>query len=278
MKMKQPIPYPKLNNHNIIHSIHKNYTNIRTSIISNTQFWITITAAATLCALLQRDQANIPTKIFMSSASIILTSIIGWYAHLISHSIDFANIYKHIIQNSPIIHSIITNIPPIDSILITIANTLDFHHKIHHDSSVNKKTENLIIEFIQNAITQGIGLAIIFNGISINTGRGTPNAYFNGAAMTMYGLLYASAHIINYNLFTSVCHEHHHKQGHECSNLGIDILDIAFDNKYDPTCIEDINHYSINISAICIGLYLIHKYTSTDSVISTFLFGTSHNT
>jgi hypothetical protein len=268
-----PPPYPKLSNiHTLFRSFNRNIPIIRKTITSNARFWLTFLAAIIFCTLLQRNNGNYDTKFAMTIISVITAAVLGWYAHLTSHSFDFTETYEYILKHSPILQTITIHIPYIDSFFRTSCNSFDFHHKIHHDSTVNRQFLNLLTEFIQNVVTQGGGVAIILNNVSLNIHE---TARFNSAVMVMYGLLYATVHIINYNISPSLCHQQHHQVGYECSNLGIDFLDVVFDNKYDITCIEDVNHYAINVSVICLGLYMIHKYASPSSTVSTFLFGSN---
>ena len=76
--------------------------------------------------------------------------------------------------------------------------------------------------------------------------------------IVLWGILYTTVHNINYNIVPSSVHIKHHLDKN--TNYGIDIWDIIFQTKYnnDPTDIENINHYTINlfICTACVILYL----------------------
>ena len=273
MLFSPPIPTNMNQINQPFHNFHKNIPGIRKAISINKRFWITILSATIFLALLQRGSASNQLKIIVSLLSLIIAATVGWMVHLFSHSFDFTQILTHIQNNSNTLTYIFKIIPPFKFIAFALTNQLDFHHKIHHNTDINKQPTNLIIEFIQNILTQGLLLAILLRnlGITINAKPGKSPLQFNYATMIMYAFLYATVHIINYNLDPSICHEQHH--ANEKTNLGIDFLDVIFNHKYDPSCIEHVNHYAINISIICLIIYFLYKHINPKHPVSTFLFG-----
>lgn len=262
-------------NHKASHiTFHKNIPAIRSAVFTNIRFWVTLIAAIIFLTLIQRHTHPIGPHLLITTISIVVAAVVGWYVHLYSHVIDFAATFKHIQTQSPVLRAAVTHVPLFGFIIRGICNQLDFHHKIHHDTNINRQPGNLIIEFAQNILTQGLILAIIFSqiGIAFNV-RNYPGTHFrfNYAAITMYSLLYATVHIINYNLSPSTCHEQHHQN--YMTNFGIDFIDILFNTKFDMTCVENVNHYATNISAICLLLYFMRNRLPPSSPISTFLFG-----
>lgn len=273
MLFSPPIPTNMKQINQPFHKFHKNIPRIRKAISINKRFWITILTATIFLALLQRGNASNQLKILVSLLSLIITAIIGWLVHLFSHTFDFTQMLSHIQNNSNTLKQIFKIIPPFKFLAFTLTNQLDFHHKIHHNTNINKQPINLVIEFIQNILTQGLLLALLLRslGIAFNAKHGKTPIQFNYATITMYAFLYATVHIINYNLYPSICHEQHHEN--EKTNLGIDFLDVLFNHKYDPICIEHVNHYAINISIICLIIYFLYKYINPKHPVSTFLFG-----
>jgi len=71
----------------------------------------------------------------------------------------------------------------------------------------------------------------------------------------LWGLFYASFHIINYTFVEPTVHSDHHLNIY--SNYGIDIFDILMGTKHDWSDIEDYNHYSINMVLISVLFYFI---------------------
>ena len=258
---------------NPFNTFDKNAPAIRTAIAINAKFWITLLCACIILALLRRD-INTPfiNHIIIAIISVIIAAVTGWLAHLVSHSFDFAQAFKHIRTRSPTLN-MLCHIKPIEIIIQNICYQLDFHHKIHHDTTINRKPIYILTEFIQNVITQGLGIALLLAWIGVSFGKTA--ATFNYAAMTMYGLLYATVHNINYILSPSICHEEHHRD--ELTNFGIDFLDIIFNTKFDTKNVESVNHYAPNIAIICLLIYIIHRYVNPTSPIATFFFGKPHN-
>jgi hypothetical protein len=254
---------------NPFNTLTKNIPYIRKAISINKRFWITLLIASVFIALLQQNKnINLDTHIIIVIFSLLIASTTGWLAHLISHSFDFTNAFNNILKHSQTV-KFLCRFKPIELSLRWICYQIDFHHKIHHDTTINKKITNIITEFIQNVITQGLGIALLFKWLGITIlNNSIP---FNYAAMTMYSFLYATVHNINYVFWPSKCHEEHHIN--ELTNFGIDFLDILFNTKFNIENVERVNHYSNNISILCLLLYLIHQHINPKYSIYTFLFG-----
>jgi hypothetical protein len=135
-----------------------------------------------------------------------------------------------------------------------ICKCADFHDEIHHDTSINKKVHNIIFEFIFNFYTQAGAFLIVMYFVK----------KLNYYSVILWGLIYPTIHLINYDIIKCQVHMNHHLDKH--TNYGIDIWDIMFNTKYqgDNTDIENINHYSINVVIIsAILVYVINnKYFS----------------
>ena len=173
-----------------------------------------------------------------SSLSFILITMLGYVSHVISHNIHFTSLYNRI----PVITK---HIPFLDKITRNVLRIYDFHHDTHHDSSINRKTENLCYEALNNIFIQGLLFIIV----------GETYNYMNKKIFIFWGLLYASFHIINYSIIDSGTHNDHHVNIH--TNYGIDIYDILMGTKYNWDDIEEYNHYSINVILLTAVFYFI---------------------
>ena len=157
-----------------------------------------------------------------SLCSFYITIFLGWFIHLLSHTINYEKIYDSL--KLPI-HSIMDKF-----IRKFILYTFNFHDQIHHDSSVNKQFMNVIIEFIQNIITQG-GLLMIINNYF--------HLQLDNTAILLWGLMYSTVHNINYRVTNNLQHRNHHID--PTKNYALDFIDILFNTKYDLQNIENLN-------------------------------------
>jgi hypothetical protein len=168
--------------------------------------------------------------------SYILMMITGHMGHRISHNMNFTDTYNKYKKN---------NINPLENILLKFCRFLDFHSITHHDTTINKQTENILYEFLNNVITQG-GAIVIFVKLI--------NYFIDFRVVMLWALMYATTHNINYLFIKPSTHRDHHF--HDDTNYGIDIADILFDTKHDLDDIETHNHVSINL--IIITLVIIY--------------------
>ena len=248
------------------------------SIKTNYIFWITILASIILISYY--TTGNNKNSYISGIFTYIFIAFWGYLMHYISHSINFTDAYKN---STNIVCRILHQIPLINPIIETILYyTLDFHSIIHHDTSINKTPTNVIVEAVQNFLTQG-GLLIIFNNLYKPTflfKNTTVAVTLNNYILMLWALFYATVHNINYNITHPIEHKNHHIDPK--TNYGIDIVDIILNSKYNnnthphnhthnhphthtlptpqPITIEDHNHAAINI--ILITIYLIWPYLS----------------
>ena len=176
--------------------------------------------------------------------SFIFAMIYGYYVHVIFHSLDFEKLYT---ESNNFITRFLQQDENINPVVLFILRQLDFHSKIHHDSTVNKQPFNIFMECLQNIISQGF--LIIISSIEILGFKFN----FDGNAIIMWTLLYLSIHNINYNFVNQQIHIDHHIN--DKTNYGIDLLDILFDTKSDLSIIENMNYYIIN--SIFITFFII---------------------
>ena len=200
------------------------------SIQNNIIFWIIIF----LCLFIINKHSGKNT-FYETIITFIFAMICGYYVHVISHSFDFQKLYT---ESDNFITNFLQQDENINPVVLFFLRQLDFHSKIHHDSSVNKQPFNIFIECLQNIISQS-GL-IIFSSIEIIGFKFN----FDRNAILIWALLYVSIHNINYRFVNLQIHIDHHIN--EKTNYGIDILDIIFNSKSDLSNIENMNYYIIN--------------------------------
>ena len=158
-------------------------------------------------------------------------SISGWYIHWLTHKFPPFRILFSQYDNA------ITRNPLVQWFGHYVFNILDFHSVTHHDLVVNKSPANMVYEFLNNVLTQAGFLWIIKKSLS----------WLDNRIILIWGLFYASVHIINYYFTQQITHQHHHINCH--TNFGMDIYDIIFGTKYNWENItsESDNHASINL-------------------------------
>jgi hypothetical protein len=162
--------------------------------------------------------------------SFIFAGLVGYLVHYISHQVNFTKICKRNKHDNLFMRN-----PYIYKMFLSFAEFGDFHSKTHHDSSINKKWDNIFWEFANNLFTQGWFIVLIIKLIDIKV-------------LLLWSILYSSAHQINYSIFPPSTHRDHHTD--PLTNYGGDILDIAFNTKYDMNDIEIHNHTAINLIII----------------------------
>jgi hypothetical protein len=183
---------------------------------------------------------------FGSLFSFIFFAILGYFIHYLSHNINFTQLYTS--NNNYFTKNRILN-----NIFIWICSILDFHNDIHHDTKINKTRKNIIYEFLNNFITQGLGVYII-----ILIGR-----YLDLKMAIFWGLFYATFHNINYWIKPCESHINHHANKH--TNYGLDTIDILMGSK-DNSEIENYNSGSINLIFISL-VFILFRYMQSISFI-----------
>jgi len=236
----------------------------------------------TVCIILQivgfsilypsNPKRGIISNLIFGLISFIISIFSGYYVHVYSHLYDYEKLYKTLWSSSNFIGCLLRKLPiKIQYILNKFVYLLDFHDKIHHDTSVNKKWNNLLIEFCMNIYTEGVALIILFKlfdfGIHI---RGSIFK-INYPILFAWSILYATIHNINYNIVTPICHIQHHIN--EKTNYGIDFMDIIMGSKYDDVP-EKMNHASINVIVIMLFIIYIKEFYKPDpnNIVTSYIY------
>jgi hypothetical protein len=166
----------------------------------------------------------------------VFIGFLGHFSHLCSHYINFTEVYKNC-------DNIFTQNKYTNFLLYNYVRFIDFHDKIHHDTSINKQFINILTEFINNVYIQGVGLVMIIKLLDIRV-------------ILLWAFMYATMHNINYLYLKPTTHRDHHINDH--TNFGLDIFDIILNTKYDYADVEVFNHGAINLLVIT---YIIIYFT-----------------
>jgi hypothetical protein len=233
-------------------ALFKNSKVLWESIKQNWIFWVT----ALICVFILTFFNSKNNSYINSLITFLIAMLLGWYIHYLSHAYDLLCIYKS--ADNRIINYIKSN-KKINRIMETIIYySCDFHDKIHHDTSINKKPLNWFMEFFQNLLMEGGGLILFAQWCNFSINIKDFKFKLNKAVLLLWGLLYASVHNINYILLGCDQHTKHHIDPK--TNYGIDTLDILFDTKYDINNIENINHGAINMIVITLIIWYFKIY------------------
>ena len=172
--------------------------------------------------------------------SLYFIGFFGYFIHAIFHSLCFKDLFNK--------YNIFTENILFNKCMLKVVSVFDFHRNIHHDTSINKQPINIVYEFINNFIFQGIVPYLLIETLK----------RFDVRVCFVWGLTYASVHNINYYYLKPKTHMHHHIDEHK--NFGIDIFDIVFGTKYDTNEIENMNHMGINLIICAFIIVYLNKY------------------
>lgn len=198
------------------------------------------------------------TNILFGFITFILSALSGYYVHVFSHLFDYEDLYMNIYNSSTIVGRVLRKLPRFIQYLISkFVYLLDFHDKIHHDTNINKRWYNLLIEGIMNIYTEGVALILLFKGLDFGIHIRGYVFKMNYSILFAWSIMYATIHNINYNIITPVCHFQHHLD--ESTNYGIDFLDILLGSKYDNIP-EEMNHAALNIILIMIVIIIFKDF------------------
>ena len=234
------------------------------SIKENNIFWTSVIAS--ILILSYYSTGHTINSYISGMFTFVFIVFWGYLMHYISHYYNFTQCYQN---STNFILEKCHNIPLLDKIIKTILETtIDFHSITHHDSSINKTPTNVVLEIVQNFLTQG-GLFVFFNNYASPTFTMFPSLTnpfqlkLNNSILKLWALFYATIHNINYRLISPIEHENHHIDPK--TNYGIDLADIILNSKYNTKhspnkkiTIEDHNHSTLNI--IIITVFLLWEY------------------
>jgi len=171
-----------------------------------------------------------PSNFFITIFSLIFITLHSYCIHVAAHYLDthLSDTYKTYDNN-------FTRNTYLNWLAKKTIDFSEFHVTTHHNSAINKTYKNIILELINNIVTNGVIIIILKYFLALIDNR----------VILLWALSWASAHNINYNISSEFTHQQHHNSNDK--NYGIDILDIFFDSKYDLETIETHNHAAINL-------------------------------
>ena len=221
----------------------------RDSILGNWPFW-------TACLISLSAIAYSQSVPYLDVAITFIASMyLGYDLHRKTHERDITALYNK--WDSPVLHYIKKYIPWLETGIKWFVYHCDFHDKIHHDSNINKRPYNVLVEVYQNLLSEGLIAAALCYwlrpAITICGRTITPHI----PTIVFWALLYTSAHNINYEILRPQEHINHHLNPQ--TNFGIDLLDILFGTKYEPEGFEIMHHAVPNIVVITALILLIHR-------------------
>lgn len=179
------------------------------------------------------------TSFIITLYTLCYVAFLGYISHIISHSISFTELLNRYI--------IFTEDNFFNKLMVKITSFLDFHRNIHHDTTINKQPNNVVYEFINNFVVQGVLPYLLFEFFKLLDVR----------VCFLWGFFYASVHNINYFYTKPKTHMQHHIDDHK--NYGIDIFDIIFGTKYDTNEIENMNHMGLNLIICALIIVFLTK-------------------
>jgi hypothetical protein len=180
------------------------------------------------------------SSFIITFGSLYSIGFFGYFIHLLFHHLCFTDLFNK--------YNIFTENRFFNKCMLRITSVFDFHRNIHHNTSINKQPINMVYEFINNFIFQGILPYLLIEIFK----------RFDVRVCFVWGLTYASVHNINYYYLKPKTHQHHHIDEHK--NYGIDIFDIVFGTKYDTTEIENMNHMGFNLIICAFIIIYLNKY------------------
>lgn len=172
--------------------------------------------------------------------SFFFASLIGYIVHILSHLINYTDLYKKS-------ENIFKYNKYSDYFIKLGCRFMDFHSITHHDSEINKKPINILYESINNAFFQGLGLLIFINIIS----------KLDYSMVIFWVLFYVTVHNINFNIKPSWIHRNHHIKPLTNISFGFDFWDIMFGTGNSTESRPDM---ALNVIAITVLLYYIVPY------------------
>ena len=131
---------------------------ITQSIKTNSLFWISVIISILVISYCSTGHSA--SSYISGIFTFIFITFWGYFMHYISHSFNFTKAYEN---STNYLLQRFHEIPVLNQIIKTILETtIDFHAITHHDTSINRTPTNVIIEAVQNFLTQG-GLFVFFN-------------------------------------------------------------------------------------------------------------------
>ena len=212
---------------------------IITSFKSNYLFYIVLIG----CIYLINKSSRKSQNILLSILTIIPISLFGYLVHYISHYMKNKLGKKYLTYDNIFTRNSVCN-----GVISYIIRVAEFHDSVHHDTSINKRFNNIGLEFLNNLLLQGVIIIIFKQFLNL----------LDNKIILLWALFYSTVHNINFNITHPITHAEHHVNNK--TNYGIDIWDILIGSKYDWTHIENHNNTIINLIVITTIIIYISKH------------------
>ena len=232
----------------------------------NMVFWIIFSTAILTISILYGRQSNFINNSLTGFTSVVSAMLLGYVVHLIAHLMDYEEAYDHLVDyNKKFLGKFSESFHKFIKILIRY--TFGFHDIIHHNSSINKKWYNIILEGIQNLFMEG-GFLIMFSILTdFGIKLGKEIYKFNHSVILLWALLYTTVHLINYRIVHPNAHINHHMNYYK--NLSLtDFFDLFFGTKYNKENIQDLNHFTFNLIVICILIFFLKSNKINNRILN----------
>ena len=226
------------------HETHIVSTEIQVNAIFNSLkmnylFYIMIIVCICIINKLSYNSPNI----LLSLLTIIPISLFGYAIHYISHKMKNKLSKQYLKYDNIFTRNRICN-----CIFTYIIRVAEFHDAVHHDTSINKKFTNILLEIMNNILLQGVIIIILKKFVNL----------MDDKIILLWALFYSTVHNINFNITHPITHVEHHMNNN--TNYGLDLWDILIGSKYDWTHIENHNDTIINLIVITIIIVYISNY------------------
>ena len=258
---------PQKNTH--INGFLERWSSLKRSFSEGWIFWTVYIGAVAYLSLVYGSQSGHITNLIGGFASAVISMTVGYAIHICSHLSDFEQLYINMLASDSWLGSIFRQLPNwLNKVNRWIlANVVDFHDKIHHNSEINRRWYYIVVEGLQNILTEGAVLIILSRCFGLAVQIWGESYTLNHQIAALWALMYATMHLINYRVWHPNSHVAHHINYYK--NFGLDTLDIIFNTKHDLSDPENLNHSTPNIVLIAM-LIIIIKEMKYDNVVSNF--------
>tara|TARA_B100001093_G_scaffold497337_1_gene544148 strand:+ start:197 stop:1312 length:1116 start_codon:yes stop_codon:yes gene_type:complete len=232
----------------------------------NMVFWISFATAILTISILYGVQSNFLKNSLIGFISVMVAMLVGYVVHLIAHLMEYEEVYDDFVNYNK---NFLGKFPESfhKFIKILIRYTLGFHDVIHHNSSINKKWYNIIIEGIQNLFMEGGFLIVLSILTDFGIKLGKEIYKLNHSVILLWALLYTTVHLINYRVVHPNAHINHHMDYYK--NLSLtDFFDLFFGTKYNKEDIQDLKHFTFNVIVICILIIFLKSNKINNRILN----------
>ena len=104
--------------------------NLYNNIKYNKYFWIVLLSSTIFLSLRYGQEDTTKFKIYSGIVTLVLSIMVGWYTHYLSHSIDYSKLYTDFLKSKQYTSRLFHNLPnELHYYIYSIAYWTDFHSK-----------------------------------------------------------------------------------------------------------------------------------------------------